>query len=102
MAIALTTAPLQTGDEPRVSKYMWLRLVRRVAPPRRFVVFCPHQVEDIYELRVCVWIAWEIIGGFGSFEGEDGRDGVEWRLVEEEYGPVFEMSLCTIWEHEVG
>lgn len=77
-------------------------MIRRAAPPSRFVVFRPNQVEDIYELGVSVRVAGEIVRGFGGLEGEDGRDGVEWGLVEEENGPVFEMPLCTIGEHQVG
>ena len=72
------------------------------APPSRLVVFCPDEVQHVYELRVAVWVAREIVGGFGGLEGEDGRDGVEWGLVEEEDGPVFEVSLSTIGEHQVG
>lgn len=72
------------------------------APPSRLVVLCADQVQHVYELRVAVWIAREIAKGFGSLEGENGRYGVEWGLVEEEYGPVFEVSLSAVGEHEVG
>lgn len=100
MAIALTTAPLRTRVGP--GKRAEIIGSDTHAPPSRLVVFCPDQVQHVYERGATVWVACEIIGGFGGLEGEDGGDGVEWGLVEEEYGPVLEMSLCAIGEHQIG
>jgi hypothetical protein len=30
---------------------------RKHAPPSRLVVFCPDEVQHVYELRVAVWVA---------------------------------------------
>lgn len=57
----------------------------------------PHQVEYVKQLWVVL-----LSCTIWRFQGEHWRDHIERRLIQEENGPILQMLLCAIGQHQVG
>jgi hypothetical protein len=67
-------------------------------PRKRLVLFRPHKVQHIEQFRRRPIALASVV--FVRFQREHRCDRVERGLVQEEYRPVLQMFLRTIWKHE--